>query len=139
MIALELPLNIVFEVFKKGRSGLYLSAGTSTMIYFSQQFTGNFVNEYTQSKFDATSGLMNSETRYSTVSVNNNYGTLSRADFFGLANVSTGYSLPYGKTGTMLIEPFIQLPVSDLTALNLRVRYGGISVKIRFGIQKNEE
>jgi hypothetical protein len=139
MIAMELPLNIVFEVFKKGRSGLYLSAGASTMIYFSQQFTGDFVNEYTQSKFDATSGLMDSETRYSTVTVNNSYGTLSRTDFFGLANLSTGYSIPYGKTGTMLIEPFIQLPISDLTALNLRVRYGGISIKIRFGNQNNEE
>jgi hypothetical protein len=139
MIAMELPLNIVFEVFKKGRSGLYLSAGASTMIYFSQQFTGDFVNEYTQSKFDATSGLMDSETRYSTVTVNNSYGTLSRTDFFGLANLSTGYSIPYGKTGTMLIEPFIQLPISDLTALNLRVRYGGISIKIRFGNRNNEE
>jgi len=139
MIAMELPLNIVFEVFKKRRSVLYLSAGTSTMIYFSQQFTGDFVNEYTQDKFDETSGLMSSETRYSTVTVSNSYSTLSRTDFFGLANISTGYSLPYGKAGSMVIEPFIQLPLKDLTALNLRVRYGGISIKIRFGSQNNEE
>jgi hypothetical protein len=139
MLAMELPLNIVFKVFNKGRSGIYLSAGASTMIYFSQQFTGDFVNEYTQNKVDAVSGIMTSETRYSTVMVNNSYGTLSRTDFFGLANLSAGYSLPYGKKGTMLIEPFLQLPVSDLTALNLRVRYGGISIKIRFGSQNNEK
>jgi hypothetical protein len=139
MLAMELPLNIVFKVFTKERSGIYLSAGTSTIVYFSQQFTGDFVNEYTQNKFDANSGLMTTETRYSTVTVNNNYGTLSRTDFFGLANLSAGYSFPYGKTGTMLIEPFMQLPVSDLTALNLRVHYGGISVKIRFGSRKNKE
>ena len=89
--------------------------------------------------FDATSGSIKSETRYSTVEVNNSYGTLSRTDLFGLANFSAGYSLPYGKSGTMLIEPFMQLPVSDLTSLNLRVRYGGISIKIRFGGQENEE
>ncbi len=139
MLSMELPLNIVYKVFKKGRSGVYLSAGTSTIIYFSQQYTGDFVNEYKMNTFDATSGSINSETRYSTVEVNNSYGTLSRTDFFGLANFSAGYSLPYGKTGTMLIEPFMQLPVSDLTSLNLRVRYGGISIKIRFGSQENEE
>ena len=138
-LAMELPLNIVFKMFQKGRSGIYLSAGASTMIYFSQQYTADYVNEYTQNTFDSKSGFLTPETRYSTVTVNKSYGTLSRTDFFGLANLSAGYSLPYGKTGTMLIEPFMQLPVSDLTALNLRVRYGGISIKIRFGSQNNEE
>lgn len=139
LLAMELPLNIVFNVFKRGRSGIYLAAGTSTIFYFSQQFTGDFVNEYTLNSFDETSGLWNSETRYSTVTVNNSYGALSRTDFFGLANLSAGYSLPYGKSGTMLIEPFLQLPVSDLTSLNLRVRYGGLSIKIRFGRENNNE
>ena len=139
VIAMELPLNFIFNVYKRGRTGIYLAAGTSTMIYFSQQFTGDFVNEYSMSSLDEASGNLNTVTRYSTVSVDNSYGTLSRADLFGLANISAGYSLPYGKSGTMLIEPFLQLPVSDLTALNLRVRYGGISVKIRFGNSSNIE
>ncbi len=139
VFAMELPINVVFNVFNRGRSSIYFTAGTSTMIYFSQQFTGDYVNEYTVSSLDELSGATNSETRYSTVTVNNDYGTLTRTDFFGLANLSAGYSLPYGKTGTMLIEPFVQFPVSDLTALNLRVRYGGISVKIRFGKDNKEQ
>ena len=139
VFAMEFPLNVVFNVFKRGRSSIYLTAGSSTMIYFSQQFNGDFVNSYTMSELDAASGSMNSVTRYSTVNVSNDYGTLTRTDFFGLANLSAGYSLPYGKTGTMLIEPFVQFPVSDLTALNLRVRYGGISVKIRFGKDNKDQ
>ncbi|MCU0460518.1 MAG: PorT family protein [Bacteroidales bacterium] len=133
MIAMELPLNIVFKAFERKRSGIYLSAGASTMIYFSQKFTGDFVNEYTQEQFNATSGTMEYEKRSSTVTVDNSYSAFSHTDYFGLANFSAGYTHPYGKTATLLIEPFMQFPLSDLTALNLRVRYGGISVKIRFG------
>ena len=139
MLAMELPLNVVFKVYEKGRSGIYLSAGTSTMIYISQQYTGDYINEYTQKFLDAETGSVSSETRYSTVTVDNDYGAFSRTDFFGLANFSAGYTIPWSKTGTMLIEPFVQLPLSDLTALDLRVRYGGVSLKIRFGSHQSQK
>jgi len=133
MIAMEIPLNIVFKVFERKRSGIFLSAGASTMVYFNQKFTGDFVNEYTMEYFSTATGLMATETRSSMVTVSNSYSALDHTDYFGLANFSAAWSLPYGKTTTLLIEPFMQLPLSDLTALNLRVRYGGISMKIRFG------
>lgn len=133
MIAMELPLNIIFKVFERKRTGLYLSAGASTMVYFSQKFTGDFVNEYTQAYFNTYTNSISTETRYSKVSIDNNYSALNHTDYFGLANFSTAYSIPYGKTSTLLIEPFMQFPLRNLTALNLRVRYGGISIKVRFG------
>lgn len=136
MTAMEVPLNIVFRISGRERSGFYLSAGASTMIYLSQQFRAGFVNEYTKSEVNSTTGESFTETRYATVEVENDYGAFSRTDVFGLANLSAGYSFAYGKAGTMLIEPFLQLPVSDLTSLNLRVRYGGISMKLRFGRQE---
>lgn len=133
MIAMELPLNFVFKVFERKSSGIYLSAGASTMVYFNQKFTGDLVNEYTMEYFSASTNSMATETRTSTVSVDNSYSALNHTDYFGLANFSAAWSMPYGKTSTLLIEPFMQLPISDLTALNLRVRYGGISMKVRFG------
>ncbi|MFO7622677.1 MAG: outer membrane beta-barrel protein [Bacteroidales bacterium] len=133
MLAMEVPLNFVFRVLERKRSSLYLSTGASTMIYFSQQFSGDLVNEYTQKQLNTATGLMDSETRYSTITVENTYGAFSRTDYFGLANFSAGYSFLYGRTGTLLIEPFLQLPLRDLTTLDLRVRYGGVSMKLRFG------
>lgn len=133
MLAMEVPLNFVFRVLERKRSSLYLSTGASTMIYFSQQFSGDLVNEYTQKQLNTATGLMDSETRYSTITVENTYGAFNRTDYFGLANFSAGYSFLYGRTGTLLIEPFLQLPLRDLTALDLRVRYGGVSMKLRFG------
>lgn len=133
MIAMEVPVNLVFKIIDRGRSNLYLSTGASTMIYLSQQFEGSFVNEYTRQEMNTVTGEISQVSRYSTVAVNNEYGAFSRADYFGLANISAGYSMPYGQTGSLLIEPFLQLPLSDLTSMNLRVRYGGLSMKVRFG------
>jgi hypothetical protein len=31
-----------------------------------------------------------------------------------------------------LIEPFVQLPVNNLTSLNLLIMYGGLPMKIQF-------
>jgi hypothetical protein len=137
MIAMELPLNFVFKISGRQRSGFYVSAGASTMIYISQKFTGDFVNEHTKLSYAAEVNGITSQTRYSIVEVQNNYGAFSRTDFFRLVNLSAGYSLPYGKTGTFIIEPFLQLPLDDLTSLDLRVRYGGVSMKIRFGKQNS--
>lgn len=136
MIAMELPLNFVFKISGSQRSGLYVSAGASTMIYISQKFTGDFVNEHTKLSYVAEANGFASQTRYSIVEVQNSYGAFSRTDFFRLVNLSAGYSIPYGKTGTFIIEPFLQLPLDDLTSLDLRVRYGGVSMKVRFGKQK---
>ncbi|MBM3420943.1 MAG: hypothetical protein FJY11_07400 [Bacteroidetes bacterium] len=132
-LAMEIPLNFVFRIIDRERSGLFLTTGASTVFYLSQSFDAGFVNAYTQQELNTATGEMVNETRYSTVEVNNDYGAFSRTDLMGLANFSAGYSVPYGKTGSLLIEPFVQLPLADLTSLNLRVRYGGVSMKLRFG------
>jgi len=103
------------------------------MIYISQQFKADFINKYTKESYNSMTDELSYETNFSTVRVENDYGALRRADLFGLANLSAGYSFPYNKTGTLLIEPFLQVPVSDLTSLDLRVRYAGISMKMQFG------
>ncbi len=139
MLAMELPLNFVFRIIDRKRSGFYVSAGASTLIYLSQQFTADLVNEYTKVSYNNMSGTYSTERHYSTVEVEKEYGAFSGTDFLGLANLSAGYSFPYSKTGTMLIEPFIQLPVNNLTSLDVRIRYAGVSMKLKFGKQDQEK
>lgn len=139
MLAMELPLNFVIRIFEKERSGFFVSAGTSTLFYISQQFKADVVNGYTKMELDALTGSYSSVTRYSTVEVEKDFGSFRNTDFFGLANLSAGYSFPYSKTGTLLVEPFVQLPVDDLTSLNLRIRYAGVSMKLVFGKKEQEK
>ncbi len=138
MMAVELPLNLVVTLFERKRSGLFVSAGTSSLFYISQQLKADVVNSYTKMELNTATGQYSTATMFSTVEVEKEYDSFSRADFFGLANLSAGYSFPYSKTGIMLVEPFVQLPVDDLTSLNLRIRYAGVSMKLQFG-GKNQE
>ncbi|MGQ9619595.1 MAG: outer membrane beta-barrel protein [Bacteroidales bacterium] len=134
LVAIEVPLNFVFTVFDRKKSDFYLSAGASTMVYLKQQMTGKFINSYTKTTMNAATGLMESDTRYSTVEVETEEKALSHTDFFGLANISAGYSVPYGKNMRFLIEPYIQMPLKNLTSLNIKILYSGMSLRIKFGL-----
>jgi len=132
LIALEVPVNMVFKVIAKEKSSLLLSAGASTLIYLNQKFNGTFVNSYTRAVPNSATGEMMAYTNYSTVEVEKTESAFSHADYFGLANLSAGYSMPFGK-GSMLIEPYVQMPLSGITSLNIKIYYSGISLKLKFG------
>lgn len=132
MLAVEVPVNFVYTIMERGKKGLYVSAGASTMVYLNQDVSGSFTNSYTRESLNTTTGEVASETRYSSVNVASSEEPFSHTDFFGLANFSAGYTMPFGKSSRLLIEPYMQLPVNTLTSLNLRIRYGGVALKIRF-------
>jgi hypothetical protein len=133
MVTLEVPVNIVYTIIERGKSSLFVSAGVSTMVYLDQNFSSSFTNVYSEQKVDLASGNIYEETRSQDINVESDEKAFSHVDYFGLTNLSAGYSLPLKKGGNMLIEPFVQLPVSDLTSFNVRIRYGGLSFKFRFG------
>jgi hypothetical protein len=133
MVTVEVPVNLVYTILERGKSSLFVSAGLSTMVYLDQNFSTTFTNVYTEQKVDLASGDVYQETRSQDISVESDEKAFSHVDYFGLTNLSAGYSLPLKKGGNMLIEPFVQLPVSDLTSFNVRIRYGGLSFKFRFG------
>jgi hypothetical protein len=133
MVTVEVPVNLVYTILERAKSSLFVSAGVSTMVYLDQNFSSSFTNVYTEQKLDLASGDVYEETRSQDVNVESDENAFSHIDYFGLANLSAGYSLPLKKGGNMLIEPFVQLPVSDLSSFNVRIRYGGLSFKFRFG------
>lgn len=133
IVAMEIPLNFVFKLSENRKRSLFVSAGASTMVYLSQRFTGSYSNVYTRENLNTATGEITYETNRSTINLDNQYGLFEHTDLFGLANLSAGYSFPFGKGSSMLIEPFIQLPISDITSSNLRMRFGGLSLKMQFG------
>jgi hypothetical protein len=132
ILSMEIPVNFVFSLLERGESNLFVSTGVSTVIYLDQRVTGNFNNTYIKTNIDSYSGEVSYESMTTSVRVNSEEDVFNRVDFLGLANFSAGYSLPFNKTSHLLFEPFVQLPIKDLTSLNLRIRYGGLSMKIRF-------
>ncbi len=132
VLSMEIPVNFVFSVRKRARTNLFVSTGASTVFYLNQRLSGSFDNTYTKTLYNSNSGAISYESVTTTARIESEQEFLNRVDFMGLANFSAGYSFPFSKTGNLLFEPFIQLPVKDLTSLNLRIRYGGISMKIQF-------
>ena len=128
---MEVPVNFVFSILKRGGSNLFVTTGASTVFYLNQRLSGNFNNTYTRTTVDS-SGDIAYESMTTSVKVQSDQELLNRVDFLGLANFSAGYSMPFGKVTQISFEPFVQLPMRDLTSLNLRIRYGGLSMKIRF-------
>ena len=131
VVSMEVPVNFVFSIRKRAGTNLFISTGASTLIYLSQHMTGSFNNTYTKTTTDSYGGVFH-ETMTTSVQVEREHELLNRIDLLGLANFSAGYSMPFGKETHLLFEPFVQLPVKDLTSLNLRIRYGGLSMKIQF-------
>jgi len=133
MITMEIPVNIVVSLWKRGKSSVYLSTGLSTVIYLDQSYSGSASNLYAMTRFDKTTGNQVYESTLTKMSFESEYSVFSHIDYFGLANFSAGYSLPAGNKNILLLEPYLQLPLSDLTSRNVRIRYGGISFKLSFG------
>ena len=132
VISMEIPVNFVFSLRKRSGSNLFVTTGASTVIYLNQHLSGNFNNTYIRSTVDSATGELSNETKTTSVKIETEQEPLTRVDFLGLANFSAGYSIPFGKTSHLLFEPFVQLPLKDLTSLNLRIRYGGLSMKVQF-------
>jgi len=131
LLLMEVPVNFVFSLWRRAEKSFFISTGASTMLYLSQHMTGSFNNTYTKTMADSYGGTTYA-TKTTTVQVEREHHLLNRVDFLGLANFSAGYSMPFGRGTHLLLEPFVQLPVKDLTSMNLRIRYGGLSMKIQF-------
>ena len=132
VVSMEIPVNFLFSIRKRTRTNLFVSTGASTVFYLNQRMTGSFDNTYTKTLYDAYTGATSYESVTTTARIESEQEFLNRVDLLGLANFSAGYSFPFSKTSNLLLEPFIQLPLKDLTSLNLRIRYGGISMKLQF-------
>jgi hypothetical protein len=132
VLSMEIPVNFVFSLRKRSGSNLFVTTGASTVIYLNQHLSGSFNNTYIRSTVDAATGGVSYESKTTSVKIESEQEPLTGVDFLGLANFSAGYSIPFGKTRHLLFEPFVQLPLKDLTSLDLRIRYGGLSMKIQF-------
>ena len=131
VVSMEVPVNVVFSIRKRGQSNLFVTTGASTVLYLSQHLSGNFNNTYTKTIVDSY-GDVSYESMTTSVKIESEQELMNRVDFLGLANFSAGYSFPFAGTSHLVFEPFLQLPIKDLTNMNLRIRYGGLSFKVQF-------
>jgi hypothetical protein len=132
MISLDFPVNVRWQLSENRRHGMFLSAGFSSLLFLQQNVTGQ-TTAYVKETY-ASPGLGSSiERSYSTTAdISASYQAFNHFDFARLLNLSFGYAMKRDH-GTMVIEPFLKLPLGEISSRELKMGMGGVVMRYQFG------
>lgn len=130
LLAFEVPLQGVFEVYRKAERGLSIAAGVSSMVYLNESSVaegfryGGVVLAGTEGSVWTNASVETYETRSTT-------GAFQRVDAGRLLNVSVMYAFRPGRN-PIAIELFTKYPLGDLTSSE--ISFGMTGVTLRYGV-----
>lgn len=126
-LAVDFPLNFRYRVLETSNKTIYVSAGVSSFLYLQQSYTQQteYLAEYTHADFAGV--------RTTTVetTVREDIGPFGRFDLARFLNISAGYGIQR-RNFSFVIEPYVKLPVTDVTSLNMSIGMAGVSLKYKF-------
>lgn len=127
-LAVDFPLNFRYKVMETRNKSLYVSAGLSSFLYLQQSYTQQteYLAEYTQVGNNAL------QTTTVETTVSNNVSPFGRFDLARFLNISAGYGIQR-RNYSFVIEPYVKLPVTEVTSLNMSIGMAGLSLKYKFG------
>ncbi len=127
-LAVDFPLNFRYKVMETSNKSFYVSAGLSSFLYLQQSYTQQteYLAEYTHASFTGYRTLTVENT------VSNDVSPFGRFDLARFLNISAGYGIQSGNS-SFVIEPYIKLPVADVTSLNMSIGMAGVSLKYKLG------
>lgn len=131
-LALDIPLNVQFNLGETRRSQLFVSAGVSSLFYLQQKVSGYSSAFVTGQTYNPATGEYQPFSQYSEVYLEDTYDILARFDIARLLNLSFGYVIK-GDNHSTVIEPFIKYPLGTISTRELKMGMGGVTVKYRFG------
>jgi len=129
IFAIDIPVNAKVDLFNYAGTKLYITTGVSSLIYLHQTYSeqGTVSGNYLE-----TDPLTNAEYLMNfsdEISINEEVAAFEHFDLAGLLNFSVGYQKKRNKH-SIIIEPFVKLPISNLTSKNIKMGMGGILLKI---------
>lgn len=134
ILAIDIPLNIKFNIQENRRTQWYFSTGVSSLLFLQQRFTENQTYLASSTEFNNSSGMTERiYTSYSN-STEEEMDPFQTFNFARLANISVGYAIRR-ENDFLIIEPFVKLPLGGITHRGLSMGMGGITLKYGFGKQ----
>lgn len=120
-VAIDIPVNVQVKL-----KNTYITTGFSSLAYI-----------YEKSEFTFNETVYNSQTNnYEINTVSNSTQNFlpkqNNIDLAKIINFSVGYQVPL-KKGSLIFEPYIKYPISEITPQNIRFSTGGLSLQYRFG------
>ena len=131
---LDIPLNITWKFHSGKSSAYYIAGGISSVVYLSEKYT---ITSYTQKMVQDVkmeNGVPSVSYQLENVKSveEESEAPLNTFDFAGRINLIFGYEQRVSSGIFIHIEPYLKIPVSDMTAQNFRFTASGITCKISF-------
>lgn len=125
-MAIDIPLNLKYRLNK-----VSVSAGVSSLIFLSEKFTTNYNASITNTTFNSETSRYETNTSVQNYTNEEKSGSFNHFDFAGLLNVSVGYDIPL-VSGSIAVEPYVKVPLSNITSKELKMGSGGVMVRYTF-------
>ncbi len=128
---LDIPLNLLYSFNVGRKSKLVIQSGISSIYYINENYSEGY-RIYDPLPAAATMGQPVDIERSSTSFESQQYSAVNRFDFAKLLNFSVGYSFPVRKN-MLVFEPYLKVPIGEMTTEKIKLGFGGISVRYSFG------
>ena len=134
LINLDLPINITWKFFSNSSKSYYISGGLSSLAYLSENYENT---TYTQEIREFVIMEGGQETvSYDLVNVEsttqNSVSSFQSFDVAGRINIILGLEQHLSGKISLHIEPYLKIPISEMTTENLKFTTSGITCKISF-------
>jgi hypothetical protein len=107
-LAVELPLNIKYTLFKRKKKEIALSAGVSSLPFVRQEYSDGTVKETS---------------------------SLNPVDGTKYANMAMSVEFPIDKRLSVLVEPFVKVTVGH-SAKEMKTTNAGVNVRLNYSLAK---
>ncbi|WP_242929115.1 hypothetical protein [Pontibacter vulgaris] len=105
---LDIPVNLQYKILERDKNILTVQAGLSSYIMLNEKYTYTY-NHYGQDPYSKTREVSN-ENRH----------------WFGIQNLSVGYTRKLSPVLSIGAEPFIKIPLSSIGAGNVKLTSAGV-------------
>lgn len=127
LLALDIPINIKYDLVDNPGSSLFVSAGISSMLYFKENYTNEY---YSENILAIDENAERNITVYK--EEEKSIPAFNRVDVAKILNVSLGIMYRFRNGMDIQIEPFIKYPLAPVTSENIKLGSGGILFRVYF-------
>lgn len=138
IVALDIPLNITFHTGSEPGKGFYFTTGVSSFVYLQEKYSYERTLVNNTVVYSPETGQLSNQYSVERSQVNESYEPLSRFDFARQWNFSLGYLFRFSH-GSLAIEPYIKIPIGELTHQRIRLGHGGIGLVYKPQLSANKK
>lgn len=113
---IDIPVNIRYNFATGRRHNFFLSTGFSSYLMRKEDY--NYI--YNDHPYYNTQLSAQNENQH----------------FFSIYNLSAGYELALSRQWSVMIEPFVKVPLTDIGAGNLRLHSSGIFISVNYSFKQ---